>query len=59
MIIKIGNNLNEIWKKLDDHIVKSIIGFAFCFFGGMYPTLFAGVQAAEQGGRKLVVQSIR
>lgn len=59
MMVKIGNNLNAIWKKLDDHIVKSIIGFAFCFFGGMYPTLFAGVQAAEQGGRKLVVQSIR
>jgi hypothetical protein len=58
MLIKIGYQANAVWNKLDDHIVKSIIGFAFCFFGGMYPTLFAGVQAAEQGGRALLVESI-
>jgi len=59
MVVTMGNKINEAWIKLDENIVKSIIGFAFCFFGGMYPTLFAGVQAAEQGGRALVVQSIR
>lgn len=57
-MVQTGNNIYALWIKLDDNIVKSIIGFAFCFFGGMYPTLFAGVQAAEQGGRLLVVQSI-
>lgn len=59
ILIKLGNKANATWKKLDDHIVKSIIGFAFCFFGGMYPTLFAGVQAAEQGGRALLIQSVK
>ena len=59
MVVKIGNNLNVIWNKLDDRIVKSILGVAFCFFGGMYPMVFAGVQAAEQAGRALVMESIR
>lgn len=59
ILIQIGNKVNSTWKKLDDHVIKSIIGFAFCFFGGMYPTLFAGAQAAEQGGRKLLIESIR
>lgn len=58
MLVKIGNNVNIIWNKLDDHLIKSILGFAFCFFGGMYPMVFAGVQAAEQAGRKLVMESI-
>lgn len=59
ILIQAGNKINAAWSKLDDNIVKSIIGFAFCFCGGMYPTLFAGVQAAEQGGRALVVQSLK
>lgn len=58
IVIQTGNKIYYQWTKLDDNIIKSIIGFAFCFFGGMYPTLFAGVQAAEQGGRALVVKSI-
>ena len=58
IVVEYGNKIYAVWIKLDDTIVKSIIGFVFCFFGGMYPTLFAGVQAAEQGGRALVVQSI-
>mmetsp|Transcript_21089 Transcript_21089/g.45992 ORF Transcript_21089/g.45992 Transcript_21089/m.45992 type:complete len:336 (+) Transcript_21089:183-1190(+) len=57
-IIDAGQKLYATWIKLDDNIIKSIIGFVFCFFGGMYPTVFAGVQAAEQGGRALVVKSI-
>ena len=59
MVIKTFNNLHVIWSKLDDNVVKSIVGFTFCFFGGMYPTLFAALQAAEQGGRALVVQSLK
>jgi len=59
MLLKIGNNLNNLWRKLDDHIVKSLLGFAFCFFGGMFPMVFAGTQAAEQAGRVLVIQSLQ
>lgn len=59
ILVNLGNKINDTWKKLDDHAIKSIIGFAFCFFGGMYPTLFAGIQAAEQGGRKLLIESVK
>jgi len=58
ILIDCGHKFQTLWNKLDDSIVKSIIGFAFCFFGGFYPTLFAGVQAAEQGGRAIVVESL-
>jgi len=57
-VIEYGQKIRVLWNRLDDSIVKSIIGFAFCFFGGFYPTLFSGVQAAEQGGRAIVVESI-
>lgn len=59
MLVQIGNYLNNAWNKLDDNIIKSILGFAFCFFGGMYPTVFAAIQAAEQGGRALVLSSVK
>ena len=39
--------------------IEFCIGFIFCFFGGVYPTLFAAVQAAENGGRKTVVEAIK
>lgn len=58
MVIQIGNGINAGWNKLDDNIVKSLMGFAFCFFGGMFPMVFAGVQAAEQAGRALIFESI-
>lgn len=37
--------------------VTFLLGFVFCFFGGMYPTLFAAVQAAKHSGRKTVVEA--
>jgi len=58
MGIEKGRKLHALWTKLDDSVIKSIIGFVFCFFGGFYPTLFAGIQAAEQSGRALVVESV-
>lgn len=58
ILIELGQKFHGVWIKLDNSIVKSIIGFVFCFFGGFYPTLFAAVQAAEQSGRALVVESM-
>jgi len=45
-------------KKLPKDEMKFLIGAIFCFFGGIYPTLFAAVQAAEQGGRAIFVESV-
>jgi hypothetical protein len=36
-----------------------LYGFVFCFFGGLYPTLFAAIQAAEYGGRQALVLAIQ
>jgi hypothetical protein len=43
---------------LPKNVAQFLIGFVFCFFGGIYPTVFAAVQAAEHGGRKAFVQAI-
>ena len=58
-LIKFGQKANQIWSKLDDNIIAAIIGFVFCFFGGMFPTLFSAIQAAEQGGRATLVAAIK
>lgn len=48
----------KVFKTLPTNVAQFIIGACFCFFGGLYPTVFAAVQAAEHGGRKAVVQAI-
>jgi len=47
------------WMKLPQNAILFIYGFVFCFFGGTFPTLFAAIQAAEYGGRKTVMESIK
>ena len=43
---------------LPQNVAQFLVGFVFCFFGGIYPTVFAAVQAAEHGGRKAVLQAV-
>jgi hypothetical protein len=57
-VIKAGNLIYKLWSQLDQDLIDSIIGFVFCFFGGLYPTLFSAIQAAEQGGRAKLVEAI-
>eukprot|EP00523_Entomoneis_sp_CCMP467_P002874 CAMPEP_0168744724 /NCGR_PEP_ID=MMETSP0724-20121128/14242_1 /TAXON_ID=265536 /ORGANISM="Amphiprora sp., Strain CCMP467" /LENGTH=322 /DNA_ID=CAMNT_0008792399 /DNA_START=36 /DNA_END=1004 /DNA_ORIENTATION=- len=47
------------WNKLPQNAILFIYGTVFCFFGGTFPTLFAAIQAAEYGGRKTVMESIK
>jgi hypothetical protein len=58
LCIKAGKVANTVWSHLDQDLVDSIVGFVFCFFGGLYPTLFSAIQAAEQGGRAKLVEAI-
>ncbi|KAL3915933.1 MAG: hypothetical protein SGILL_005412 [Bacillariaceae sp.] len=58
-LIKFGRMANQVWSKLDDNIIAAIIGLVFCFFGGMFPTLFSAIQAAEQGGRATLVAAVK
>jgi hypothetical protein len=57
-MFKMSAKAYAVYKKLPANAIKFIVGFAFCFFGGMYPTIFAAVQAAEHGGRQIVVQAV-
>ena len=58
IIFNTSQSLYAFYLKLPIEGVKFLIGFIFCFFGGMYPTLFAAIQAAKHGGMKTVIASI-
>jgi hypothetical protein len=57
-LFQIFGKAYAFYKTLPKNVINFLIGFIFCFFGGVYPTLFAAVQAAEHGGRKAVVDAI-
>ena len=42
--------LHATWKKIPYDTSTFLIGVVFCFFGGLYPTLFAALQAAKHSG---------
>lgn len=58
MVIQGGNKALGFYRQLPQNFIEFSIGMIFCFFGGVYPTLFAAVQAAENGGRKIVMENI-
>lgn len=58
VIIKYGRLFRKYLQKLPENALNFIIGFIFCFFGGLYPVLFAAVQAAEHGGRKKLLDAV-
>jgi hypothetical protein len=58
LMIKHGRMVKTLYLKLPQNMINFFIGFIFCFFGGMYPVLFAAVEAADQGGRETVVAAL-
>mmetsp|Transcript_130722 Transcript_130722/g.194786 ORF Transcript_130722/g.194786 Transcript_130722/m.194786 type:complete len:332 (+) Transcript_130722:93-1088(+) len=58
LMIKYGEKVREIYGKLPQNVIKFIVGFIFCFFGGLYPVFFAAVEAAEQCGRAKVMAAL-
>jgi len=46
-------------KVLPQHVIQAILGFLICFFGGMYPTTIAAVEAWRQAGGKRAVGHVR
>eukprot|EP00529_Nitzschia_sp_RCC80_P028885 CAMPEP_0113494074 /NCGR_PEP_ID=MMETSP0014_2-20120614/28921_1 /TAXON_ID=2857 /ORGANISM="Nitzschia sp." /LENGTH=335 /DNA_ID=CAMNT_0000387959 /DNA_START=183 /DNA_END=1190 /DNA_ORIENTATION=- /assembly_acc=CAM_ASM_000159 len=58
-VIKYGQKAYRLWCKLDDNVITALIGLVFCFFGGIFPTLFSAIQAAEQAGRAVVVDAVK
>lgn len=57
-IIKFSRAVYSFYKKLPILYVTLIIGFVMCFFGGIYPTLFAALQAAEHSGLSTVKKAL-
>mmetsp|Transcript_20099 Transcript_20099/g.22977 ORF Transcript_20099/g.22977 Transcript_20099/m.22977 type:complete len:325 (+) Transcript_20099:64-1038(+) len=47
-----GRRIRDAYYKLPNNMLQFHLGFVFCFFGGLYPVLFAAIQAAEFGGRE-------
>jgi hypothetical protein len=39
-----------LYKSLPEDQLQLLIGFMICFFGGVYPALFAAIEAAKHGG---------
>jgi len=57
-IINASQTAYVIYSKLPLDVVWFLIGVIFCFFGGLYPTLFAAIQAAKHGGLKVLADSL-
>lgn len=52
------SKLYALFKKLPQNVILFFNGLVFCFFGGLFPTLFAAVQAAEHGGRQTFIDAL-
>jgi hypothetical protein len=57
-LITVVRKIYGLFQKLPQNALLFLCGFVFCFFGGIFPTLFAAIQAADYGGRKTVVAAM-
>lgn len=58
ILIKYCNKLYKIWSKIPKDESYIVIGLVFCFFGGLYPTLFAAIQAARASGWESMISAL-
>jgi len=57
-IITYCDMLYRFYKSLPKDSARFLIGFIFCFFGGLYPTLFAAIEAAKHGGIEIIADAL-
>jgi len=50
VVITFCQKANKFYKTLPEDQLQFIIGAVICFFGGVYPALFAAIEAAKHGG---------
>jgi len=48
----------EVYRILPGNVLQALAGFIFCFFGGLFPTLLAALEAARLSGWDETVRSI-
>lgn len=58
ILIEISQKGYAFYCKLSTDVLNLIIGFIYCFFGGVYPTLFASMEAAKHGGLTTLREAI-
>ncbi len=59
LVIEALNFAYQIYKRLPQNAITFLIGTIFCFFGGLFPALFAAVEAAEHAGYQMVMVSVK
>jgi len=57
MVILYTQNAYTFYKSLPEVHLQFIIGAIMCFFGGVYPALFAAIEAAKHGGMDTLVKA--
>jgi len=58
LVIAIVTHLWSMYKQLPEEELSLLIGCIVCFFGGVYPTLFAAITAAQYGGISVLAKSL-
>lgn len=58
MVVKASQMAHAFYCKLPMDAVWFLMGSIFCFFGGLYPTLFAAIQAAKHSGLVILKESL-
>mmetsp|Transcript_12249 Transcript_12249/g.16020 ORF Transcript_12249/g.16020 Transcript_12249/m.16020 type:complete len:440 (-) Transcript_12249:68-1387(-) len=57
-LVAFVQTLATLYRSLPKDAIVASTGIVYCFAGGYYPTLFSSMQAAQQYGWNVVVQSI-
>lgn len=57
--IEHAKRLVIFYNNLPQNELNFLIGCVYCFFGGLYPVLFAAAMAAEYGGRQTIYNAIK
>jgi len=58
-IVQFFQVASNTYSKLPTNAISALVGLIFCFFGGVYPTLFAAIQAAKHSGGEKLIASIK
>ena len=59
VLIQYSQKIWVFYKSLPEDQLKLIVGFIICFFGGVYPVLFASIEAAKIGGGEDLIKAGR
>lgn len=58
LLIKFSRKAHATYMKLPKDHLALLFGFIICFFGGVYPVLFAAIEAARHGGLSEVTKAL-